>query len=173
MEGLEIRVEETADVAAVRAVVEAAFGRPQEARFVELARESEYFAPALALVAVAGGKVVGHIMTSYVLLTGEAERQVLGMAPVSVIPEMQGAGIGSALIRESLRIADTMGEPLVVLLGHPEYYPRFGFEPGRAHGIEPPFPQIPDAAWMVKLLGAYHSAVRGRITYPAAFDGTW
>ncbi len=125
------------------------------------------YVPELALVAEKDGEVVGHVMLTYADLDG---RQVLSLAPLAVKPGRQRGGIGIALTQEALRKADERGEPLVIVLGHQTYYPRFGFEPARQHGIEPPDPQIPDEVFMVVRLRAYDPGLRGRITYPDAFS---
>jgi putative acetyltransferase len=106
-------------------------------------------------------------MLTYADLDG---RRVLSLAPLAVKPGRQRDGIGIALTRTVLGAADERGEPLVIVLGHPTYYPRFGFESARQHGIEPPDPQIPDDVFMVVPLRAYDPALRGRITYPDAFN---
>jgi predicted N-acetyltransferase YhbS len=93
---------------------------------------------------------------------------VLVLAPVGVVPERQGAGIGSALVREVLARAGETGYGLVVLLGHPSYYPRFGFEPAGGLGIESPY-DVPPEAWMALRLPGYEPAMRGRVTYAEAF----
>ncbi|MEX2245203.1 MAG: N-acetyltransferase [Dehalococcoidia bacterium] len=168
-----IRAERPEDHKAIARVVEAAFGRPSEARLVELVRASEHYVPELALVAEDGGAIRGHVMFSYCWLNGEgAPRRVLCMAPVSVEPPYQRNGIGGKLIEEGLHIADARGEPLVHVLGHAAYYPRFGFRSARSLGIEPPDPSIPDGVFMAKPLAGYHPAVRGRIEYPPAFQET-
>lgn len=111
-------------------------------------------------------------MFSYVTLIGDdEERQVLQLAPLAVTPERQNDGIGSALVRAGLELADARGEPLVALLGHPTYYPRFGFEPASEYGIEPPDGrQRP--AFMIGRLSKYDDRLRGRIVFSSAFDGT-
>ena len=130
-------------------------------------RASDRYVGELSFVAVDGGEVVGHVMLSYVDLEG---RDVLQLSPLSVAPDRQGEGIGSALSRKALRLADKRGEPLVVVLGHPTYYPRFGFRPASSLGIEPPDPSMPDEAFMVVPLGAYEPTLRGRVTFPPASD---
>jgi putative acetyltransferase len=150
----------------VFALTAAAFGREQEATLVDAIRASDRYVGELSLVAVDGGEVVGHVMLSYVDLDG---RDVLQLSPLSVAPDRQGEGIGSALSREALRLADERGEPLVVVLGHPTYYPRFGFRPAASLGIEPPDPSMPAEAFMVAPLGAYDPALRGKVTFPPAF----
>lgn len=161
-----IRPETDADREKITAVTRAAFGRELEAGMVETVRASDGFVPELSLVAEEDGEVVGHVLLSYVRLE---ERRVLVLGPISVLPERQRQGIGSALVRESLRRADDRGEPLVLLLGHPWYYPRFGFRRASEVGITLPDPTIPDEAWMAIPLGAYDPALRGRVTWPPAF----
>lgn len=161
-----IRPETPQDHAAIARVVAAAFGRADEARLVEALRDAGHLVPELTLVAEDAGEVVGHVMQSYVTLRGDEDRRVLALAPLSVTPERQSDGIGSALTRATVRLADLRGEPLIVLLGHPTYYPRFGFQNARALGVEPPTPDFPDAAFMVKRLSSYDAAYRGTVVYP-------
>ena len=153
-------------------VIASAFGRPNEARLVELIRDSPNCIPELALVAEDDGVVVGQALFSYIGLHGRTEMSVLGLAPVAVVPTRQKRGIGGALIRVGLDLADARNDPLVVVLGHPAYYPRFGFERASRHGIEPPSTFIPDSAFMVKLLSGYSDRYRGRIVYPPSFEVT-
>lgn len=167
-----IRTEQPADYARIAEVVEAAFRRPNEAKVVEDIRVSEHYVPELALVAEEDGVITGHVMLSYVTLRGEEEWQMLCLAPLSVVPERQKQGIGGALIGAGVERAEAMSEPLILLLGHPEYYPRFGFERARPLGIEPPSPAIPEAAFMVLRLSRYDERYRGRVSYPPAFDET-
>jgi putative acetyltransferase len=169
---LTIRPEEPADYDAIARVVEAAFGRPDEARLVERLRADRHVVPQLTLVAEDAGDIVGHVLQSYVTLHGDEDRRVLALAPLSVAPAQQHAGIGSALMEETLRLADALGEPRIVLLGHPEYYPRFGFENARALGIDPPSPAFPDAAFMARRLTAYDARYRGTVLYPRAWELT-
>jgi len=165
-----IRPEEPADYNAIARVVEAAFGRPDEARLVERLRATGLVVPQLTLVAEDAGHIFGHVLQSYVTLRGEEDRRVLALAPLSVAPAQQHAGIGSALMRETVRRADALREPLIVLLGHPGYYPRFGFENARALGIDPPSPSFPDAAFMVRRLATYAPSYRGTVIYPDAWQ---
>ena len=163
---MRIRREAPADREAIAAVTRAAFGREDEARIVEAIRESDRFVAELALVAADGEEVVGHLMLSYVDLD---EHRVLELAPLSVAPERQRKGIGSALVRKALRLAQDRGEPLVLVLGHPSYYPRFGFRPASSLQIEAPDPSIADEAFMVLPLEAYDPTLCGRVTFPPAF----
>jgi len=165
-----VRTETAADHTAVATVVTAAFeGRVDEARLVDLIRRSDGFDPDLTLVAEDGGKVVGHVMFSRVGFEGSGPAQVYCLAPLSVHPDHQRRGVGSALTREGLRRLDDRGEPMVILEGIPAYYPRFGFEPASAHGIEPPDPGVPDEAFMVRFLGSHRPVMTGRVVWPPAF----
>ena len=94
------------------ALTAAAFGREEEARLVDAIRASDRYVAELSLVAVDSGEIVGHVMLSYVDLDG---RDVLQLSPLSVAPDRQGQGIGCALSRKALRLADKRGEPLVVV----------------------------------------------------------
>lgn len=165
---MRIRPETAADYAAVADVTAAAFGKQDEARLVAAIRTSEEFVPELTLVAEENGRIVGHVMYSYSALEG-AEMRLLQLSPLSVAPDRQRTGIGSALTRESLRLADERGEPLVLVLGHPSYYPRFGFRPASTLGLLAPDPEWPDEAFMAVPLTAYDPALRGRVTFAPAF----
>jgi putative acetyltransferase len=163
---VEIRPERTEDREAIAEITRAAFGRDLEARMIDVIRDSEGFVSELSLLAEAEGEIVGHVLLSYVDLAG---RPVLELGPISVVPRLQRQKIGSLLVHESVRRAELRGEPLVLLLGHPWYYPRFGFEPARGLGIEPPDDSLPDEAWMVLKLAAYDPALTGRVVWPPAF----
>jgi putative acetyltransferase len=163
-----IRAESRDDWAAIAAVTEAAFGSARESRMIDAIRASDGFVPELSLVAEDDGELVGHVLLSYVELEG-ASRRLLELGPISVLPARQQAGIGSRLVREALRIADARGEPLVLVLGHPGYYPRFGFQPASELGITPPDPEIPNDAFMATPLHAYDPALRGRVIFPPAY----
>ena len=163
-----VRPEDVRDREAVHALHRAAF-EPYggEAELVEALRESAEHVPELCLVAVVGDRVAGHIFFSRARL--DSGHPVLALAPMAVHPSAQRQGIGSALVRQALQAAATTRYPLVVVLGHPEYYPRFGFEPAAELGVLAPW-DVPPAAWMARRLPAYDPAARGLLTYAAAFD---
>ena len=170
-----VRPEHEDDAAAITAVNRSAFGRDDEARLIAALRASATFIPALSLVAVDDGAVVGHILFSPVTIhTVSGPRTALGLGPMAVRPERQGQGIGSALVREGLaacrRARDEMDVAAVVVVGHAGFYPRFGFTSARAYGLEPPF-DLSDANWMACEMepGALRDNA-GRVTYPPAFD---
>jgi predicted N-acetyltransferase YhbS len=165
---MELRPETEADHAAVANVTAAAFGEPKNASLLEAIRASAEFVPELTLVAEDGGRIVGHVMYSYSALEGSAV-QLLQLSPLSVVPDRQGEGIGAELTRESLRLADERGEPLVLVLGHPTYYPRFGFRPASTLGLLAPNPEWPDEAFMAVPLTAYDPSLRGRVTFAPPF----
>ncbi len=169
---LTIRPERAEDEAAIAAVVEAAFGKRSTARLVELLRASPCFIPELSLVAEADGRVVGHVMITTAWLDDEGQRRpVANLAPLAVEPTHQRAGVGSALMQAVIAGAEARGEPLVVLEGHPDYYPRFGFEWSVPLGITIDLPDwAPREAAQVFKLSAYDPAVKGRVVYPPAFD---
>jgi putative acetyltransferase len=160
------RAETPSDRKAIAEVTTAAFGKEREARIVDAIRASDRFVPELSLVAEADGQLIGHVMLSYVDL---GPRRVLELGPMSVHPRNQRSGVGGKLIREALRRAEERGEPLVLVLGHPTYYPRFGFRPASMLGIEAPDPSLPDEVFMALPLKAYDPSLRGRVVLPPAF----
>lgn len=161
-----IRPELPEDHDAVRRVHELAFApSTEEAELVDALRASGDHVPELCLVALFGDEVIGHVCFSRARVDGV---EVLALAPMAVLPEWQRRGAGTALVREALRRAAATDLPLVVVVGHPAYYPRFGFEPAGGLGLRAPF-DVPADAWMAHRLPAYRSEIRGLVTYAAAF----
>lgn len=164
----DIRPERAEDVAAVRRVNEAAFDQPGEADLVDRLRER---VPSyLALVAVLDGEVVGHIAFTPVTLDPARPRlDVRGLAPMAVLPRYQRAGIGTALVHAGLDACRRDGADGVVVLGHPDYYPRFGFGPAVVFGLASEY-EVPPEAFMVQALkpGAL-DGVEGIVRYHAVF----
>lgn len=167
---IKIRSEEPSDYQAVAEVNILAFGRENEARLVERIRDSERYIRELSLVAELDGAVIGHILLSEIDLVDEETWQVLALAPMAIKPQFQNQGVGSKLIQAALEVAEARGAPLVVVLGHPQFYPRFGFEPSERYKIEPPF-RVPAEAFMVKPLKNYQKLLHGRVAYPPTFIG--
>ena len=169
---LVVRPERPADFARIEEVVTDAFGDhgPTVALLVARIRASEEYEPGLALIAQDESGVAGHLMLSWVGVAGGARGRILNLSPVAVRSDRQRRGVGTQMILAVLERAEELGEPLVMVEGVPEYYPRFGFERASALGFEPPHDDIPDGAFMVKRLRAYDPAIRGRVIYPAAFD---
>ncbi len=148
---------------------------------MERIRATDAFVPALSLVAeleppgetardsVTRGLLVGHILLSRVAIAG-LDEPILALAPMAVMPEHQRSGIGSALVKAALDAAEALEEPLVVVLGHPWFYPRFGFKRASRYGLFPS-ESWPDAAFMAKPLTRWSQELRGRVVYPSSFDG--
>jgi putative acetyltransferase len=165
---MDIRCESLADYAAIAEVNILAFGQENEAKLVEEIRCSQGYIPELSLVAEIDGAIVGHILFSYIDLIGEESLQVLGLAPMAVLPQFQRQGIGSALVKAGLEKADAIKEALVIVLGHPHFYQRFGFQPSVNYKITSPFP-VPEDVFMVKPLQKYQKKYQGKVVYPPAF----
>jgi putative acetyltransferase len=166
---VEVRTEQAGDREAVRRVNEAAFETPAEADLVDALRAGGDSVPEICLVATDGGEVVGHICFSRARLEGgPSDPEVLALAPMAVLPDRQSQGIGGELIREGLERAEATGYPLVVVLGHADYYPRFGFDPASAYGVKAPF-RVPDESWMAYTLPAYEPGTRGTVRYAPPF----
>ncbi len=163
-----VRAEEENDRAAVHAVNVSAFETPAEANLVNALREQAL--PVASLVAEDNGTVVGHIMFSPVSLSGHPGLKVMGLAPMAVAPEHQRKGIGSALVRAGLEQCKQLGVVAVVVLGHPEYYPRFGFSPASRFGIDCEY-EVPAEVFMaMELQREALSEKAGRVKYHAAFS---
>lgn len=160
-----------ADRRYIYGVESAAFGRPNEADLVQRVSASVGSVAGLSLVAEVEGEIVGHVLFSHVeVSTEKGPRDVLALGPVAVRPDRQRAGIGSMLIRGGLIAADEIGEPLVVVLGSPGYYGRFGFLPARRMGLEPPA-DFPAANFLALPLAAHDPSIHGVVIYGPAWDG--
>lgn len=161
-----IRREQATDVAAIASVHKAAFPTEIEANLVTALRASDDWLPALSLVADENGRVIGHVVCTRARLD---DKPALGLGPLGVLPSHQKSGVGSALMHAVLAAADALNEPIVVLLGHKDYYPRFGFEPAARLGIE-----SPDPTWgehfQARPLSTYTPSMRGPFTYAHPFQ---
>ena len=164
-----IRPESPEDASAVRCLNLLAFGQRAEADLVEKLLAA--CGDALSLVAVADD-VVGHILFTPVVVESASRRVVgMGLAPMAVLPDRQRQGIGSQLVRRGVDILRERSCPFVVVVGHPEYYPRFGFEPASAHALVSQWVGMPDAAFMVLILDDHAMAgVGGVARYRGEFD---
>jgi len=163
-----IRAEEQSDWDAVRAVNASAFETPAEANLVDALREQAR--PFVSLVAEEHGAILGHIMFSPVSLSGHPALRIMGLAPMAVAPEHQRKGIGSALVRAGLEQCKQLGFGAVVVLGHPGYYPRFGFSPSARFGIGCEY-EVPEEVFMVvELQTGFLRGASGKIKYHTAFS---
>ncbi|MGE5691376.1 MAG: GNAT family N-acetyltransferase [Pseudomonadota bacterium] len=145
-----------------------AFGSDVEPRMADDVRASDGFVPALSLVAEDDEALVGHVLTSWVGLQG-SPRRLLQLGPIAVVPEHQGRGIGSALVRATLEAVRALGEPLVLLEGDPGYYRRFGFVRADELGLLPPPEALHDWAFQVAVLDDDAEVPQGRVVYPPTF----
>ena len=144
---LTIRPETPEDIDSIRYVNEQAFGQKEEAELIDKLRNRDVVT--LSLVAVEADQIVGHILFSPVTVESEySSFEAIALAPMAVLPAHQGKGIGSQLVRVGLKECRRLGHEIVVVLGHPDYYPRFGFVPGKPKDIYCEF-EAPDEAWMV------------------------
>jgi putative acetyltransferase len=151
---------------AIHSINEAAFGRPDEANLVDSLR-SEGVVVA-SVVAELERRIVGHILFSRMFIeTDGGSIAAAALAPMAVSPEHRRQGIGGRLIRHGLDLLRGRGEHIVIVLGHPDYYPRFGFCSGKARSLESPFP--PDAFMAMELSPGALDGIRGKVRYPAAF----
>jgi len=142
-----IRRETPEDIDSIRYVNEQAFGQKEEAELIDKLRNRDVVT--LSLVAVQDNEIVGHILFSPV--TVESERssfEAIALAPMAILPAYQSKGIGSQLVQAGLEECRRLGYEIIVVLGHPDYYPRFGFVPAKTKGIDCEF-EVPDEAWMV------------------------
>ena len=163
-----IRAERAEDFDAVRRLHEIAFApSTDEVKLVDALRTAGATVPELCLVALDGNELIGHIMYSRARL--QSGHEVLALAPMAVLPKRQRAGVGSRLVHASVERARRTDFPLAIVVGHPGYYPRFGFEPAGDLGLESPW-QIPPEAWMALRLPTYEPDARGLVSYARAFE---
>ena len=166
-----VRPERAGDEVGIRAVNDAAFGDPLEGGIIDEIRGSDRRIDGGSLVAEgADGAILGHLLLSEGDLVGAdgVTRRIWMLGPVAVVPAEQRRGVGTALMEAAIALATERGQPIICLLGHASYYPRFGFEPARGIGIEPPRPWK-DANWMAIKLPAWDSEIRGTAYFPPAF----
>lgn len=172
---INIRKEEIKDYKTVFHLIEKTFASEQmsdhkEQYLVERLRQSEAFIPELSLVAEIENKIVGHILlTKLKIKNKQNEFDSLALAPVSVLPEYQGKGIGAMLIKHAHKKAKALGHTSIVLLGHEHYYPRFGYKQADTFGIKLPF-EVPKKNCMaIELIDNGLKDVSGMVEYPKAF----
>jgi putative acetyltransferase len=161
-----LRRETLKERGAIRSLNEAAFGRPDEADLVDRLRTEG--AVLASFVADWHQQIVGHILFSRVLIDATSGPiAAVALAPMAVLPEQQRRGVGGQLIRHGLDWLRARGERVVLVLGHPVYYPRFGFSSDRARLLASPFP--PDAFMALELVQGVLDGIRGVVRYPDAF----
>ena len=166
-----IRQEQPNDYDAVYQVVKTAFSTAEqsdgtEQDLVVALRNSNAFIPQLSLVAICDEKIVGHILFTKVTVGKEI---ALALAPLSILPSYQRQGIGQALIAEGHRIARKLGYQYAIVLGHPHYYPKAGYQPASLYGIQAPF-EVPDDSFMAIKLNPTAQPLVGIVEYDPAFE---
>jgi putative acetyltransferase len=166
-----VRAETSDDYEDIRRINDEAFGSTVESGLVAAIRASNRFVPELSLVAVSEGQSLGYVISSYVDLVPDT-RRVLQVGPLAVVPSHQRRGIGSALMDETIRLADARGEPLLLIEGNPTYYARFGFTRADEAGIEPPPEAHGRQYFTLRRLRAYDPSLRGRAVYPPETFGS-
>jgi putative acetyltransferase len=167
---IDVRQEQSSDVAAIRRVVQEAFGRSAEADLVDQLRSNGKCK--LSLVAEMQSQVVGHILFSGVAAEGASPHlSVLGLAPLAVLSEFQRKGAGSALMRRGMNDCRDMGHDAIVVLGHREYYSKFGFFPASRYGLRCEFDVPEDVFMAVELKAGALQGTRGLVRYQPEFAG--
>ena len=165
-----LRKERPDDRDAVRRVNQLAFGRDDEADLVDALRRGGH--PCISLVAEREDRLVGHILFTPVRIVSESgEFEAIGLAPMSVLPEFQRQGIGKELVASGLETCRVLGHEIVVVLGHPEYYPRFGFEKAAPLGIRWEHEASEEAFMVLELREGALAGRRGVVHYLPEFDG--
>jgi putative acetyltransferase len=166
---MHIRIESAVDVAAIRAVNLAAFETAVEADLVTALRAQA--TPLISMVAEDGTAIVGHIVFSPAALDSDPAVRIAGLAPMAVIPSRQRQGIGSLLVRHGLEHCRRAGFSACIVLGHADYYPRFGFTPASRFGLRSEY-EVPDDVFMaMELVPAALARASGTVRYHPAFAG--
>jgi putative acetyltransferase len=161
-----VRAEAAEDLEAIREVNRQAFGGEDEARLVDVLRDGGY--ARVSLVAEEGGQVVGHLLFSDLpIVTQSGTLHTLALAPLAVLPTRQRQGVGSLLVWEGLRACAAAGHRIIVVLGHPDYYPRFGFSARLAEPLKAPFSG--PAFMALELVPGALAGVTGEVRYPPPF----
>lgn len=171
---MKIRTERLSDYGEVFNLNYLAFGnREDESRLIDRIRISDGFIPELSLVAEVNDQIVGHALFSKAdIIDDEGNRnEIIVLAPIAVLPSNQKTGIGGKLIQEGLKRCEVLGYDFVFLIGHPTYYPKFGFKPARKYGFELNQFKVPDDVFMVfELMGGNAKAtIKGELRYPKSF----
>ncbi len=165
-----IRQELNEDLARIKEINDLAFEQEDEGKLVDKLRQKDQFIPELSLVAEADETVVGHILFYPVIINSANQKHTtLSLGPMSVLPEHQKKGIGGKLINEGLKRSKDLGFLSVIVIGHPEYYPKFGFTKASRWSIKVPF-EVPDEVFMaLEIVEGELQDKSGIIEYPAEF----
>jgi putative acetyltransferase len=163
---LKIREQVAGDGPAVWQVNRRAFGRDDEARLVERLQSGGW--ARVSLVAESDGRVAGHVLFSELAIVAPSgTTRALALAPLAVLPEYQSRGVGSTLVRRGLEICRGQGHAIVIVVGHPGYYPRFGFSAELARSFESPY--AGESFMALELAAGALAGIAGRVEYPPPF----
>lgn len=167
-----VRQEKEADFSFVHEVNRLAFGQDDEADLVDsLRKNKDVFIPELSIVAVTDSEIVGHILFTRIKIINDrgSAHDSLALAPMAVNPRFQRRGIGKQLVKSGLEKAIKLGFSSVIVLGHEDYYPTFGFKPAHEWNIKAPF-DVPENVFMgIELIPGALKGVEGFVKYPKEF----
>ena len=168
---LKIREETENDYSKIRQVNDLAFGQENEGRLIEKLRQTEKFIRELSLVAELDDEIIGHILLYPITIHSDTSKfHSISLGPMAVIPIHQRKGIGSRLVIEGLEATKKLGHRSVIVVGHPEYYPKFGFKRASQWNIKVPF-EVPDDAFLaLELVEGELEGKRGTVEYPEEFN---
>ncbi|NOU93630.1 GNAT family N-acetyltransferase [Paenibacillus sp. LMG 31456] len=169
---MKIRTEAREDYSEVYELNYQAFGnRDDESKLVERIRNSEHFVPELSIVAELNNEIVGHLLLSKAsVVNSENHQNVIVLAPIAIKPPYQKQGIGSQLIHEGKKRCKEQGYGIILLIGHPSYYPKFGFMPAGDYGIELKQFKVPNEVFMVcEVIEGELQKCKGELIYPPTF----
>ncbi len=165
-----IRTEQKKDYQAIKEVNDLAFEREVEGNLIEKLRKSQDYIDELSMVAEVDKSVVGHILFYPIqIVAKEATFPALALAPLAVMPAYQHNGVGKKLVKSGLKKAGQLGYPTVIVLGHQDYYPQFGFTPARQWNIKNPFEVPDDSFFAIELKEGALAKVHGTVAYPQEF----
>lgn len=165
-----IRTEEKNDNEQIYDVNKLAFQQEDESKLIEKIRKGKNFIPELSIVAEIDNRIVGHILFSKIKIIGDSGYESLALAPMAVIPEFQRRGIGSDLIKNGLDKAKKLGFDSIIVLGHKEYYPKFGFQRASKWGIKCPFEVLDEVFMAIELTEKALEGKAGIVEYPDEFN---
>jgi len=170
MSVIQVRRESPDDIRAIDVVHLSAFGGDDEVGLVDSLRDSSGFISELSLVAEFNGRIVGHVLLTRIhLLQGKERKNILALAPMAVVPSQSHRGIGSDLVQAAIDQAKKLSHSAIVVVGHPEFYQRFGFEPASKWGLDTNLSISNDLVTAIELQA---DALKGggNIIYPSLFD---
>jgi predicted N-acetyltransferase YhbS len=166
-----LRKEQKKDFDSIAMINDMAFGRKAESKLIDALRNTAEFIPDLSIVAEVNEKVIGHILFYPIsIVDGKKKYTSLALAPMSVLPAFRKKSIGKLLVLYGIQTAKDLGHKSVIVLGHPSYYPKFGFERASKWKIKSAFPAPDEAFLAIELKKGCLDKISGTVVYPEAFD---